>query len=228
MMERLNNNIKDDKINIKIEVCRDKTSNKLSIKAHFNGNAPNIFKENGEYYWIPTQEEKKLLNEAFELLQSNAPNINANINTPKHHEINNIKVEPVMEPKIPEQKSEEVSPLEKIDKSPIFGLNDNDKENNIYEKNKELPRDFIPTKNEETINLEEFKNPKEQKKPEIDEFEPNKSEIDKALIVEADSEAIHAAINKYSGKDESIVEADEQTIIDRVISQKKKGKWSQR
>jgi len=227
MMERLNNN-KDDKVNIKLEVCRDRTSNKLSIMAHFNDNAPNIFKENGEYFWIPTQEEKRLLNEAFELVQSNTPNINSNINTPKQHEINNIKVEPVMEPKITEQKSEDVSPLDKIDKSPIFGLNSKDEENTNIEKNKELPRDFIPTKNEETINLDELKNPKEQKKPEIDEFEPNKSDMDRGLIVEADSEAIHEALNKYTEKDNSIVEADEETIIDKVISQKRKGKWSQR
>ena len=227
MMERLNNN-KDDKVNIKLEVCRDRTSNKLSIMAHFNDNAPNIFKENGEYYWIPTQEEKRLLNEAFELVQSNTPNINSNINTPTQHEINNIKVEPVMEPKITEQKSEDVSPLDKIDKSPIFGLNSKDEENTNIEKNKELPRDFIPTKNEETINLDELKNPKEQKKPEIDEFEPNKSDMDRGLIVEADSEAIHEALNKYTEKDNSIVEADEETIIDKVISQKRKGKWSQR
>jgi hypothetical protein len=228
MMERFNNNIKDDTINIKLEVCRDKTSNKLSIMAHFNDSAPNIFKENGEYYWKPTHEEKELLNEAFELIQFNKPNTNPNINTPEQYEINDIKVETEMESKIPEQKTEDMPPIENIDKSPIFGANSDDKENTSYEKNKEPPRDFTPTKNEETINLEEFKNPKEQKKPEIDEFEPNKSDIDKGLIVEADSEAIHAALNKYTEKDESIVEADEQTIIDRVISQKKKGKWSQR
>ena len=228
MMERSNNIIKNDKINIKVEVCRDKTSNKLSIMAHFNDNAPNVFRENGEYYWIPTPEEKELLNEAFELVRVNTPNVNSDIDKPKQKEINNIKIEPEMEPKIPEQKSDDVSPLEKIDKPSLFDVNINDKENTNIEKNKGLPNNFIPTKNEETINLGELKNPKEQKKREFDEFEPNKSEMEKGLIVEADSEAIDAALNKYTEKDDSIVEADEQTIIDRVISQKKKGKWSQR
>jgi hypothetical protein len=227
MMERLNNIIKDDKINIKIEVCRDKTSDKLSIMAHFCDDAPNIFKENGEYFWIPTPEEKELLNEAFELVQFNTPHINSNIDTPKQQEINNIQAEPEMEPKIPEEKSEDVPSVEKIDKPSIFGVDNNEKENIIIEKNKELPRDYIPTKNEETINLSEFKKSKEIEKPESDEFEPNKSGKDRGLIVEADSEAIDAALNKYTEKDKSIVEADEQTIIDRVISQKKKGKWSQ-
>ena len=46
--------VRDDEINIKIEVCRDKTSGKLSIMARFNENAPNIFQDKGDYFWIPT------------------------------------------------------------------------------------------------------------------------------------------------------------------------------
>ena len=51
-------------------------------------------------------------------------------------------------------------------------------------------------------------------------------EKDKAIIVEADADAIDAALKKRTKKDESIIEADEQTIIDKVLSQKKKGRWN--
>ena len=49
------------------------------------------------------------------------------------------------------------------------------------------------------------------------------------MIVEADADAIDDAIKKHTKEDdESIVEADEQTIIDKVLSQKKKGRWSKK
>ena len=41
----MDNMTKDDKINIKLEVCRDKTSGKLLIIAHFDENAPNVSKD---------------------------------------------------------------------------------------------------------------------------------------------------------------------------------------
>ena len=54
------------------------------------------------------------------------------------------------------------------------------------------------------------------------------NEQDNGMIVEADAEAIDEALKKHSKDDESIVEADEQTIIDKVLSQKKKGRWSKK
>ena len=43
---------------------------------------------------------------------------------------------------------------------------------------------------------------------------------------EADEEAIDAALKKKQQGDKTIVEADEDTIVEKVLSQKKKGKWS--
>jgi len=48
------------------------------------------------------------------------------------------------------------------------------------------------------------------------------------MVVEADQDAIEAALKKHTKEDETLVEADEQTIIDKVLSQKKKGRWSKR
>ena len=67
--------------------------------------------------------------------------------------------------------------------------------------------------------LEELKN---------DDLKNYGDEQDKGLIVEADAEAIDEAIKKHSKDDDAIVEADEQTIIDKVLSQKKKGRWSRK
>ena len=58
-----------------------------------------------------------------------------------------------------------------------------------------------------------------------------KSLEEKGILVEADADAIEAALKKHSKKDdniESFKEADEQTIVDRVLRQKKKGKWSKK
>ena len=56
---------KDNKISIKLEVCRDKTSKKLIITAHFDSKADNIFIDKDSYAWMPTIEERDLLNDAF-------------------------------------------------------------------------------------------------------------------------------------------------------------------
>ena len=59
---------KDDKINLKLEVYKDKNSGKLTLLAHFDKSAPNVYKEKENFVWMPTDEEKNFLNEAFEIL----------------------------------------------------------------------------------------------------------------------------------------------------------------
>jgi len=57
-----------------------------------------------------------------------------------------------------------------------------------------------------------------------------KKDKDEALLVEADGDAIERAIKKHTDedKDDSMVEVDEQMIIEKVLSQKKKGKWAKK
>jgi hypothetical protein len=59
---------KDDKINLKLEVYKDKNSGKLSLMAHFDKTAPNIYKDKENFYWEPTLEEKEFLFEAFKIM----------------------------------------------------------------------------------------------------------------------------------------------------------------
>jgi len=214
---------KDDKINIKLEVCRDKTSGKLSITAHFNSNAPNIFKDKDSYSWIPTAEEKDLINEAFQLMPIDAGYTPSGKTTPKPEKEEKSVPESVIEEEIqptPEtqpQKDEikpaDLPPLEKSDDSDVFEITDKDIKGDDLDKEIDKKIEETPTKADE---------------PKPDESEDKKKEKDEGIIVEADSEAIEAALKKHTEKDKSIVEADEKTIIDKVLSQKKKGKWSRR
>jgi len=176
---------KDDKIHIKLEICRDEGSNKLMITTHFDTNAPNFFKDDNGYFWMPTIEEKNLLNEAFELMPANSM-------TP-------FPVESI--PKPPEK--QEIPPPEK----------------------EEAPLEKMPSL-EKTSESDVFKVTEEEAETESSTAE--KKEEEKGFLVKADDEAIEAAIKKHvpAEDDKSIVEADEQTIIEKVLSQKKKGRWS--
>ena len=213
--------VRDNKINLKLEVCRDKTSGKLSIMARFNENAPNIFKEKGCYLWMPTPEEKDFLNEAFALIPLNTPHITSNITPPKPRRNIAAKAISGFGPEIPDDEPDDIPTIEKADESSVFEAVSNDKKTIEIEKDIKIQREEIPIIRNKPIVVEE------SKEPEFDESEPEKK-YDRGIIVEADSEAIDAALKKYTSKDKSFVEADEQTIIDKVLSQKKKGKWSKR
>jgi len=62
--------VKDPNIYLKLEVTRDKISGDLNIIAHFDLNAPNVFLDEKGYFWLPTEEEKDLLGDSFELMPS--------------------------------------------------------------------------------------------------------------------------------------------------------------
>lgn len=218
---------KDEKVNIKLEVCRDKTSGKLSIIAHFNSNAPNIYQQKDGYYWMPTSEEKDLLNEAFDLMPVDGGIITTEKPSPKT-EIKEEKpeIEPVIEEEIKvtagtnsdEEKTKTVDlpPLERSNDKDIFEVTDE------QIKKDDMKKDIDKKIEEESEKIDE----KNIEEPASDNEEPDKKEEDERIIVEADNEAIENALKKRTEKDKTIVEADEQTIIDKVLSQKKKGRWS--
>ena len=222
--------IKDDKINIKLEVCKDKTSGKLSIKAHFKSDAPNIFKEKEDYFWMPTIEEKDFLNEAFQLMPLDAGNIPSGKTPAELDEIKEVPTitEPLFEeeikttPEIPPEEDKtippDLPPSEKPNELDVFEITDENIKTDDLVKDSNEKLDDISTKTDEQTTEEPKSN-----EPKIE----NKKE-DEGIIVEADSNAIEAALKKHTEKDKSIVEADEQTIVDKVLSQKKKGKWSRR
>ena len=237
--------VKDDNVNITLEVCKDKTSGKLYIRAHFNSKAPNVFKDKDFYTWMPTIEEQNLLNDAFEFMPMGSSPTITETKKPGPEMMNEgkseqgIDVEEEIPPK-PEFKTEinEVAPQEppkmdtpqetpKMETPQEPPMEEKPQESDVFEvTNENIQDDFSKDDNK----MEE---PTIQKIPEQKEEKPGKEdtissrlEEDDGIIVEADSDAIEAALEKHMGsRDKTIVEADEKTIIDRVLKQKKKGKW---
>jgi len=193
---------KNDNINIRLEVCKDKNSGKLSIRAHFNSNAPNVAMDKEGYIWMPTFEEKEFINEAFQLI----PTDNFPSNKEKMQRLeDNLDTKPFTHlPKIEKQKE-----------PTVFTKKDDDTTDEQFEKNVFEKRLNINNKRYETEREEPYPYEKEARKKE------------ERVMVEADDAAIEAALKRRID-DESFVEVDEQTIIDRVLSQKKKGKWSKK
>ena len=223
---------KNEKVNVKLEINKDKQSGKLMIIAHFNKDSSNIIIKNDEYIWMPTIEEKDLLNEAFNFFPLEKTPTK---NTPKHseeekeHKTPEIEnQEPVIKESLPPlepeteinpTKNQEVEANKTIEKKPIKS-----EEPAIFEVTSEIPqKDIEPQESNKELDV--------KVDVKIEEPQQNTSESveDKKIIVEADQEAIEKALKKHSKKeedDQSIKEADEQTIIDKVLNQKKKGKWS--
>ena len=266
--------VKDNNVNITIEVCKDKTSGKLYIQAHFNTKAPNVLTDKDYYTWIPTIEEQNLLNEAFEFMpmdfspsitETKKPIIEEKIEEKtssnfSSKEVTNIEPEVKIEEKVetPEIKIEEkveTPPVKIEEKEEKTSFNfSTEKEPNlkpkvIIEKKEEKPEETptiekpresdifeITNENIKTDNKKDGGNNTESTFEKLSELRDEKQDRDKpissrieeddGIIVEADFDAIEAALEKHIGtKDNSIVEADEKTIIDRVLKQRKKGKW---
>ncbi len=213
---------KNNRINLKLEVCKNNTSGKLSIMAHFNSNAPNVFKEKESYFWMPTEEEKDFLNEAYDFMAVEIDHIytEENIQKPKDTKfIPKPVTEEKLKPTVNIQPTEELKkptnlpPKEKTDEPALFEITDEDIKTNDFEKINDKKNDDFYDKTDKHTSYE---------------FEARKKKDDEGIIVEANPEEMEAALKRHAEavKDETIVEADEQTIIDKVLNQKKKGKWS--
>ena len=106
---------------------------------------------------------------------------------------------------------------------------------------KTQPKEKVPTVFDVPTNIKTYETKKDIKLPEsyykpnqeeIKKQEPyihtynDKKDLDDAVISQTEIEAIDAALKKHSEKDDYMVQADEKTIIDKVLNQKKKGKWN--
>jgi len=201
---------KDNKINLKLEVFKDKNSGKLSIIAHFDKSAPNIYKEKENFLWMPTVEEKDFLYEVFQMIPGESTITPSKVKNSKSEE--SKETDELSYQEKPRDKTID----EKFEKSSEISVSSEDIEDN--EDIKDTKREKIQQDVDDAI-LEELKD---------DELKTLESEQDKGLIVEADSDAIDEALKKHSKNDDAIIEADEQTIIDKVLSQKKKGRWGRK
>ena len=209
--ERWNSMSKDDKINIKLEVCRDKSSGTLSIMAHFDQNAPNVFKDKDGYVWMPTPEETDFLNEAFHIMPSNSTFTPPHRDEPIPKEITEEEIKPTINEEV-DKKEEILPPPTETNEPAVFEVTASDIKENEAAKEVTIPDE-----------------PKDLDESTKNEAETEQLPTNEKVIVAADSNAIDAALKKHGSKDESIREVDdEKTIIDKVLSQKKKGKWSKK
>ena len=168
---------KDDNINIKLEICKDKTSGDLVISTIFNPDAPNFSKDKDGYFWWPTMEEKDFLNDAFGLVSGKTPT--KSTTTTSTTEKTTTPPPPPIE--TPEK---DLQPEVKVEEEAVFEVTEEEKQ------------------------------------------QVNQESDEKKILVAADSHAIDEALKKNrEKKEEGLVEVDEQTIVDKVLSQKKKGKW---
>ena len=190
--------VRDNNINVRLEICKDKNSGKLSIRAHFDLNAPNVEMDKDGYIWMPTFEEKEFINEAFQLFPVNAY-------TPSKEKIQRT------EEALNKKPFDSLPKIEKQKEPSVFQKTD-DVENEHFEKNIFEKRVDIHNKRYES----------EREEPTDQEKETRRKE--EKFILEADDVAIDAAIKRHLENDKSFVEVDEQTIIDKVLNQKKKGK----
>ena len=220
----------DKKINIKLEICRDKNSRNLTIFAHFDAKSPNVFIDKNDYVWIPTVEEKELINDAFNyiapdnIISSPKPIEKKHIDT-EYESVKETGLTKEEEPKleIKSDKNEKIEELPPIAKEApvVFEVTNETIPPKKIDFEQEKKHDEMSPK----INIKNDEIPTTSSKK-----EEKKDELDEGLIIEADADAIEATLKKHNNEDEggSIIEADEQTIIDKVLSQKKKGKWSKK
>jgi hypothetical protein len=59
---------KNENIHIKLEISRDPNTGALNLMTRFDPNAPNFIKDETGFSWSPTAEERKFLNEAFDMI----------------------------------------------------------------------------------------------------------------------------------------------------------------
>lgn len=210
---------KNENIHIKIELCKDKNSGNLTLMTYFDPNAPNFSKDKDGFFWVPTVEEKDFLNEVFELIpehQMKNPSSEKNMTEP---------LEKREEPTAPEPQPQ----VDMENKQPATPQPQPDMEKKEPE---QTSSPFEKQEQQSMNNNPHFEN-KEETTPEMTEEEPKpnqmeyemKDQSDKVLV-EADDLAIDRALKKGGNEDGEIVEADEHTIVEKVLSQKKKGRWS--
>ena len=189
----------EDKIHIKLEIRRNKDSDELAIMTHFDSNAPNFFKDKEGYLWMPTVEEKDFINEAFELMPIN--------------KIKTSSEKTIFKP--PEKKVLPEPPVSKEEREPEKTLSP-------FERKEEKKLVNLPP-SEKTEEGKAFEAKEEE--PKSNDLDTGVKEEDKEILIKTDNHAIETALEKNEEKDKSIIEVDEQTIIEKVLSQKKKGKW---
>jgi len=81
----------------------------------------------------------------------------------------------------------------------------------------------VEEKTEENTNYK----PKEEVEDNLDDETPVEETVEPSVVVNASDDMLEETIQKHikNDEDDDLKQADEHTIIDRVLTQKKKGRW---
>ena len=207
---------KDNKVSIKLEVLRDNSSGKLRIIAHFDEKAPNIIKDQDTYFWMPTIEEKDLINEAFQMMPSETSISSVEKTAPPKVEEPKIETPPPkpeppikeptpeIKPDINEKTPANLPPLEKAEDPAIFEVTGEKIKNDDIGKE-------IPEQTPETPAKEEQQTAEEPVQQE-EESEIDESQVAKLFEVDHSGKTVpvekHAALRKKGREEKQALEAE--------------------
>jgi hypothetical protein len=189
---------------------------------YFDSSAPNFCKDEEGYIWYPTTEERAFLNEAFEFI----PNKNQIASSPLEKKEETVTPRPIeTKPQINvEYRQPEIKPPERRELMPELQTPTSKEHKKPWEK-------YSPFEKKDwkkSTDLPPLEKPQREAVFEVTEEESKPKDIDEineGIIAKADDAAIERALKKEDD-DKTIKEVDEQTIIEKVLSQKKKGKWA--
>jgi len=191
---------------------------------YFDPNAPNFCKDEDGYFWCPTIEERNFLNEAFEFI----PKKDQTASQPLEKREERVAAPRPVETKPQvnvEYRRPEIKPPERKEAMP----EPQTPVNKEYKRPWEKSSPFEKKDWKKSTDLPPLEKPQREAVFEVTEEESKPKDIDEAdesIIAKADDAAIERALKKDDDDDKTIREVDEQTIIEKVLSQKKKGKWS--
>jgi len=193
--------VKTPKIHVKVELDRNPITKAIQLKTIFNPKAPNVFNEKKDFIWEPTAEEIEFLFQAFNMFPSTSQKqIYPEIKEPE---------EDIPSRFSSEERYEETS--------------DDSEENQQEEEQKEEQFEEVSAK-DETSSDEEPSEPKSEFDKMADSDDDfGEKEKDRVLIA-ADAKTIDEIVKRKRGNGEgTFKEANEETILDKILRQKKKG-----
>ena len=191
---------------------------------YFDHNAPNFSKDEEGYFWCPTIEERDFFKKAFEFIPNKDQIASHHLEKREERVVAPRPVETKPQVNV-EYRRPEIKPPERRE----FMPEPQTPVNKEYKKPWEKSSPFEKKDWKKSTDLPPLEKTQREAVFEVTEEESKPKDIDEAdgsIIAKADDAAIERALKKNVDDDKIIKEVDEQTIIEKVLSQKKKGRWS--
>jgi hypothetical protein len=216
--------------NMKIELFRADSDNKLKIRVHLSKRSSNVIIDNDELYWMPNYEDLNLLIDAFNLVP-----VEKKVISPRNlDDIPHKKNDSVVEEKKPEKQSTEnletelEIPLKKQLESNLSKDISNEKhdESVVFQSaDEEISKsEKLPPKAIEGKDLMEAKIKINKGKKQNEHISDKSNHRYEELFLDSDKNSLDFIIEKNNKKnaDSSIINNDDKHKVEKVISKKKR------